>query len=98
MTDSITARTMFYETLNGCVRFYDWNKVETTLGTMMEPRQLVGVRNGAKDNKSGQLLLKDQCAKVTQLVNANLRDLDALLSDKIRVTVRGTQMPQDFSF
>ncbi len=98
MADSITARTMFFETLNGHIRFYDWNKVETTLGTMMEPRQMIGFANGNLNNKFASFRWADQCAKITNMVCANIRDLDALLSDGQKITVGGTHFPQDYDY
>jgi hypothetical protein len=85
---------MFFETRNNQIRFYDWNKVETTCGTMMEPRQLINLRG----NRASQFSWKDQCAKVNHMVCAELRELDALLSDGQKITISGTQIPQDFSF
>lgn len=94
MADSITSRTVFYDTRNGQIRFHDWNLVNTTLGTMQEPRQLIEIRG----NRSGQLNLSDQCAKITALVPADLREIEIVLSDKKKKTIGGNQVPVDFSY
>jgi len=98
MADSITARTIFYDTRNGQIRFHDWNRVDTTLGTMQEPRQLIWFRNGTKDNKSGQMNLMDQCAKITAIEQIDMRGIEMLLSDGVHKTIGGNQMPVDLAY
>ena len=34
---SILSRTVFYDNTDGIARFWDWARVTTTLGTMIEP-------------------------------------------------------------
>lgn len=94
MADSITSRTVFYDNRNGQIRFHDWNLVNTTLGTMQEPRQLIEIRG----NRSGQLNLSDQCAKITDMVPADLRGIEILLSDKKKKTIGGNQVPTSYAF
>lgn len=94
MADSITGRTVFYDNRNGQIRLHGWCLVNTTLGTMQEPRQLVEIRS----DRSGQLNLSDQCAKITDMVPADLRGIEILLSDKKNKTIGGNQVPVDFSY
>ena len=98
MADSITARTMFFDNRNGEIRFHDWNVVNTSLGQMQEPRQLIGFTNGNKDNKSTQFNPSDQCAKVTNLVAIDMRGIEILLSDKKNKTIGGKQMPESQAY
>jgi hypothetical protein len=99
MADSITSRTMFYDTRNGVVRFHDWNLVNTTLGTMQEPRQFIHLKDSVKSNRgTAQFNQLDQCAKVTNLENVDLRGIEMLLSDKKLKTIGGSQMPKDSGF
>ena len=94
MADSITGRTMFFDNRKGEIRFHDWNVVNTTLGQMQEPRQLIGFANGTKDNKLAQFNPGDQCAKVTDLVALDMRGIEMLLGDKKKKTIGGKQMPE----
>lgn len=98
MADSIISRTMFYDTRGGEVRFHDWNLVNTTLGPMQEPRQLIGFQNGNKNNKLLQLNLRDQCAKITSLEKIDMRGIEILLSDKIKKTIGGNQIPTQLAY
>ncbi len=94
MADSITARTMFFDTRNGQIRFHDWNRIDTTLGTMMEPRQLIELRQA----RASAFNPNDQCAKITALEIVDLRGIDILLSDKKKIMVNGNQVPRVYSF
>ena len=97
MTDSIQSRVMFFDTQEGQVRFGDWNRVNTPLGTMFEPRQLIEVRGA----RASQFNPNDQCAKVNSLEHVDLKGLSVLLwHDKTlgRNIMGGNLMPRVYCY
>lgn len=58
---SILRRVCFFDGSNNEIRMFDWNSVVTTLGQMVEPRNLIGVRQSGQDYDH-----KDECAKIDE--------------------------------
>lgn len=86
MSDSITQRTLYYDSRGNQIRFYDWATVVTTLGNMAEPRSIINIRQS-----NGILNQKDQLAKVTQMQNVESNRLASILwyDKKIGRTLMG---------
>ena len=96
MGDSITGRTMFYDDRNGEIRFHDWCLVDTTLGTMQQPRHYH--LRGSNKASGSAVSLNDQCAKITRMVYADLRGIEVLLSDGKKVCIGGNQFPTNYAW
>jgi len=66
----ILSRTVYYEFDQRpgyrCYRFHDWNTVVTTIGTMMEPSQMV-----PRPANGNQLDWDDSLAKIDIMSNLN---------------------------
>lgn len=82
-------RTIFYDTLNdGTLRLLEWNLVNTTLGQMIEPRNLSSVGIGA--------------SRVVQIDEKDLVNFNRILpfdEDQFFATflTGGQQLPRDYN-
>lgn len=89
---SILRRTCFFDPSGGEIRMFDWNLVVTTLGTMVEPRNLLGVRPSGADHDH-----KDECAKIDDLRTVDWKQKYTVLGAG-EVLHGGEQRPQNFDY
>lgn len=86
MKDPITSRDVFYDTLrDGSLFFLDWCLVDTPLGAMVEPRQIMGTNPEGVTNTS---LYDSSFSRVSQF------DEDTFYST---FGTGGRQLPADYS-
>ena len=90
---SILTRTLFMDTRNDVVRFLDFGLVGTTLGTMVEPRSILGFM---RDTKAGftDFDPTDECAKITKIDSAEQRQKRTLFNG----LQGGEQRPQGYGY
>ena len=90
---SILKRQIFIDGSKGQVRFYDWAIVTTTLGSMVEPRNLsLFPTKGAEYNPL------DMMAKIDEIGSIDiLRHKESFLGAG-QVIHGGNQMPQSFDY
>ena len=93
---SILTRTIYFDNRNDRIRFFDWNIVGTTLGTMVEPRAIMGIERNTKagfDNYNHN----DECCKVTNMQCMDRRNKFAFLGAG-QVLHGGEQFPQNYDY
>ncbi len=93
---SIYARTIFVDNRNNQVRFLDWCQVATSLGSMVEPRQLnrFPVASNIAANSVKVFDPNDILAKITNISSAEQRQKMSLFNN----LCGGEQMPQEYSY
>ncbi len=93
---SIMTRTVYIDNREDQVRFFDWCVVGTSLGTMIEPRQMMGFIKGAKAGFANYDPL-DECSKITRIESVDRRNKFAFLGAGL-VLHGGEQVPQSYVY
>ncbi len=90
---AIKTRTIFVDNRNGQCRFLDFALVGTSLGTMVEPRQLSVF---PRDSKAGFTNFdpNDECALITKISSAEQRQKRTLFNG----LHGGEQIPQEYGY
>lgn len=82
----ILRRTIYYDDSDGYIRFFDMAKVDTGIGSMLEPFTTIGLRHGV-GTEFNAVDFADDAQRIDKMENFSIDKAQALIGDGLHSAI-----------